>query len=97
VTKDFPEDERFGLTNQLRRAALSILLNISEGCDRKSDKEFVRFLRIANSSLHEVIAGCFVALDQGYISEQRFTFVYEKSELLTKKIYALIKYLNKEK
>ncbi|MFH1287025.1 MAG: four helix bundle protein [Candidatus Magasanikbacteria bacterium] len=95
ITKEFPADEKFSLTSQLRRAALSILLNISEGCDRNSDKDFTRFLRMSLTSLHEVIAACYVALDQGYISKDRFNFIYNKSEIIAKKIYSLIKYLNK--
>jgi len=95
ITKDFPKDELFSLVNQIRRAALSILLNITEGSDRKSDKEFIRFLRIAYTSMEEIIAGCFVALDQGYISQERFDFIYSSSNTLGKKINALIKSLNK--
>ena len=44
ITKDFPSDEKFGLTNQIRRASVSIESNISEGCGRNGDKEFSRFL-----------------------------------------------------
>ncbi len=95
ATKNFPNDERFGLTSQLRRAALSTMLNIAEGSDRKSDKEFIRFLRIAYTSMQEVIAGCYVALDQEYISQKRFDFIYTNSQKVGKKINALIKYLNK--
>jgi four helix bundle protein len=95
VTKDFPKDEQFGLTSQLRRASLSIMLNIAEGSDRKSDKEFIRFLRISYTSLQEVIAGSYVALDQEYISRERFSFIYESSHKIGKKLNALIKYLNK--
>lgn len=95
ITKEFPRDEIFGLTSQIRRAALSILLNITEGSDRKSDVEFIRFLRIAYTSMEEVIAGCYVALDQGYLSEERFKFIYDSSNILGKKMNALIKSLKK--
>ena len=94
VTKDFPDDERFGLISQIRRAALSILLNITEGSDRKSDVEFVRFLRIAYASMEEVIAGCYVALDQGYMSKERFDYIYDTTNILGKKLNALIKSLH---
>lgn len=95
ITKDFPKDELFGLTSQVRRAALSILLNVTEGSDRKSDVEFIRFLRIAYTSMEEVLAGCYIALDQKYVSQERFNFIYEASNILGKKINALIKSLNK--
>ncbi|HNU95943.1 MAG TPA: four helix bundle protein [Candidatus Magasanikbacteria bacterium] len=93
LTKQFPKDETFGLTIQLKRAALSILLNITEGSDRKSDVEFIRFLRIAYTSMEEVIAGLYIALDQNYIEQQEFEVIYEQSNELGKKINSLIKYL----
>lgn len=96
ITKDFPRDEQFGMTSQIRRAALSIILNITEGSDRKSDKEFIRFLRIAYTSMEEVVAASYIALDQGYISQERFNFIYEKSNILAKKLNALINYLKRQ-
>ena len=53
VTKSFPSDERFGVTSQFRRAALSIPLNIVEGCSRDSEKEFKRFLEVSIGSAFE--------------------------------------------
>jgi len=90
VSKDFPNDERFGLLSQIRRAALSIMLNIAEGSSRGSDKDFIRFLRISYGSLLEVVSCCYGALDQPYISQNRFDYVYEKSHLVAKKINALL-------
>jgi four helix bundle protein len=54
ITSKFPSDERFGLTSQMRRAAVSIPSNIAEGAARKGDKEFIQFLMIALGSLSEV-------------------------------------------
>ena len=54
LSKFFPNDEKFGLTNQIRRASVSVPSNISEGAARKSDKEFIQFLYIALGSLSEL-------------------------------------------
>lgn len=93
LTRLFPKDELFALTAQIRRAAISIMLNIAEGTDRGSDIDFARFLRIAYGSLNEVIAGCYIALDQGYIDKMTFDRVYNQSHQLGKKINAFIQIL----
>lgn len=90
LTKNFPNDERFGLTDQLRRAAVSIALNIVEGSDRKSDADFRRFLRLAMGSLEEVVTALYISLDQGYITQQKFDTLYEEANILAAKINKLI-------
>ena len=54
ATRDFPTDERYGLTSQLRRAAASIPTNIAEGCGKSTDKDFARYLQISYGSANEV-------------------------------------------
>ena len=93
-TKKYPKDELFSLTNQVRRAAVSVMLNITEGSDRKSDIEFIRFLRIAFTSMEEVLAASFIALDQKYILQTDLDEIFKSANLLGLKINALIKYLN---
>ncbi|MBI5614400.1 four helix bundle protein [Candidatus Gottesmanbacteria bacterium] len=66
VTKKYPPDELFSITNQIRRAAVSIALNIAEGSGSGSDKEFSRFLRIAIRSGYEVIAGLEIGIRLNY-------------------------------
>lgn len=90
LTKNFPKDERFGLVDQLRRAAVSIALNIAEGSDRKSDIDFRRFLRLAMGSLEETVTALYISLDQSYITQQKFYRLYEEANILAAKINKLI-------
>jgi four helix bundle protein len=71
LSKSFPDDEKFGLTNQIRRASVSIPSNISEGAARKSDKEFVQFLYIALGSLSELETQYLIAVRLKYITENK--------------------------
>jgi four helix bundle protein len=64
LTRPFPADERFGLTNQMRRAAVSISSNLAEGSSRSSRTDFARFVEISAGSLFEVISQAFVAKRQ---------------------------------
>ena len=71
VTRQFPRDELYGLTSQLRRAAVSIPSNIAEGKGRVSDKELNVFLCHARGSLHEVETQLLIAKHLGYIGDQQ--------------------------
>lgn len=70
VTKQFPDDEKFGLTSQTRRSVISIPSNIAEGAARKNDKEFIPFLYIALGSLSELETQCLIAVRLDYIKEE---------------------------
>ena len=96
VTGKFPDAERFGLVSQIRRAAVSISLNIVEGSDRKSDKEFERFLRIALTSLEGTIAAFYLALDLNFMQKTEFDALYQESEKLIAKIQAMITSFKKQ-
>lgn len=91
--KLFPKEERYGLSDQLKRAAISVALNIAEGSDRKSDLDFKRFLRMAIGSCEEVVTGIYIALDQGFINKENFDIIYKEANLLVAKLNALIKKL----
>ncbi len=67
LTKHFPDDERFGLTSQLRRSVVSIPANLAEGCGRGSDQDFARFVQIAMGSAAEVEYHLLLANDLKYI------------------------------
>ncbi len=75
-TRSFPADERFGLTNQMRRAAVSISSNIAEGTSRMSQTDFARFIEIATGSVFEVVSQSFVGRRQGFLSEENFRAMY---------------------
>lgn len=74
-TRDFPTDERFGLTNRIPRAALSISSNIAEGSAR-SDADIARFVTYASGSLYEVVTQAFIARRQGLVNEEVFTHLH---------------------
>lgn len=79
-TRDFPSDERFGLTNQMRRAAVSLSSNIAEGCSRMSKTDFARFLEIATGSVFEVVSQAYIGRRQGFPGEDAFRAIYEAAE-----------------
>ena len=89
LSKIYPADERFGLTNQTRRAAVSIMSNIAEGSGRRSKQEFVRFINIASGSLCEVESQLLLALDLEYIGKTETDKILAKAERIGKMLYAL--------
>ena len=68
ITQNFPQHELYGLTNQIRRSAVSIPANISEGCARQSDKETIQFLYISIGSIAELETELLIAQNLGYTS-----------------------------
>ena len=87
-TQNFPKEEIYGLTSQIRRSAVSIPSNIAEGKGRNSDKEFVRFLQISLGSLYELQTQFELALSFNYISniEDIFELSLEIEKMLNKLI-----------
>lgn len=75
ITKDFPKNEIFGLTSQIRRAAVSIVLNITEGSGRNFGPDFKRFITYAISSLLEVKAGLIIGGKLQYLTREKFLSV----------------------
>lgn len=80
ITRHFPADERFGLTNQMRRAAVSVSSNIAEGSARISAAEYARFIEIATGSLFEVVSQAFLGRRQGFLDEAGFNHIYHAAE-----------------
>lgn len=96
MVKGFPKDELFILTSQIKRAADSVVLNITEGSTLHSNAEFKRFLVIANRSALEVIGCFYLAKQRKFIDETLFKEMYGKYEKLIAMIQALIKSLGNE-
>jgi four helix bundle protein len=93
VTRDekFPRD--FGLVDQARRAAVSIMANIAEGFDSRSNSEFIQFLYYALRSASELQSHFYVALDQSYLTQYNFTEIYEQTGKTKSMIFRFIEYL----
>ena len=93
ITRNFPKDELFGLTSQLRRAGVSITSNIAEGFSRGFPKEKLQFYSIALGSLTEVQNQLLIARDIGYINKEQFQKIAEETVIVSKLINGLIKSL----
>ena len=97
VTKNFPKDEQFGLTSQIRRAATSIPSNIVEGKARGSSKDYNRFLLIARGSLEETKYQLLLAKDLKYINENIYKEIYKKMDEVGRLLGGLINNLERRK
>jgi four helix bundle protein len=86
VTNNFPEEEVFGLTSQIKRSAISIPSNIAEGLGRESSKEFLRFLKISIGSLFELQTQLEIAKNIIYLDEETFNNLYEDTRELERMI-----------
>ena len=96
ITGAFPNEERFGLTSQIRRCAVSIPSNIAEGSSRDSSKDFSRFLRISIGSSFELETQLLLSKDLGFISESDFDAVIEVLNEIQKMLNSFIKKMNAE-
>ena len=83
MTSVFPESEKFGITNQLRRATLSIGANIAEGMSRSTDKDKARFLNMAYGSSMEVLSFLSIATDLEFITKKEYLELREELENIT--------------
>ena len=94
-SKLFPKEELFGLTNQMRRAAISIPSNIAEGCGRQTSKDTIHFLHISRGSLYELETQYYLAFDQKYIDENNFNTALEQIQTCKKLLNGFINYYKK--
>jgi len=93
LTRSFPVDERFGLTNQMRRAAISISSNIAEGCSRSSRVDYARFVEIATGSVFEVVSQATIGRNQGLLNTENYQRIYLAAEKQSRMLSGLRKSL----
>ncbi|GGZ71330.1 four helix bundle protein [Algibacter mikhailovii] len=86
ITSKFPESEKFGLTNQLRRASVSMPSNIAEGSSRQSNKDFTRFLQIALGSAYEIETQLLIAQDLNFVKDSELEYVFSELQEIIKMI-----------
>ncbi len=95
ITENFPHHEQFGLTGQVRRAAVSIPSNIAEGAARNHNKEFIQFLYIALGSSSEIETQLIIAEKLNYLNKEKLDVIDEKLRLISSQILGLIKSLKR--
>ncbi|MFW0716535.1 four helix bundle protein [Pedobacter sp. N23S346] len=92
VSSDFPNEERFGLTSQIRRAAVSIPSNIAEGCGRNHPKDSIQFFYVARGSVYEVETQLYLSYDLNFIAEPDLKAILSKLETTRKLLNGFINY-----
>ncbi|WP_026713921.1 four helix bundle protein [Flavobacterium daejeonense] len=92
-TNQFPKEEIFGLTSQIRRSAISIPSNIAEGFGRESKQDFLRFLNISIGSLFELQTQLEIAKNINYLNENEFNNIFEDSREIERMLVSFIKKL----
>lgn len=94
--QQFPKEEKYCLVDQLKRAALSVVLNIAEGSDKGTDKDFNRFLMNALGSLNEVVAGLDIAFESKYLDKEIYLNLFNKAEVLSRQLGGFSKKLKND-
>jgi four helix bundle protein len=96
ITKDFPKEEIYGITSQIRRSAISIPSNIAEGAGRNHVKENIQFLYVSLGSLSELETQIIISHNLGFIDKNIAEDIYSKIKLITSQISGLIRYLKQK-
>lgn len=93
VTRAFPKEEVYGLTSQVRRAAISVPTNIAEGCGRESAIEFARFLEIGMGSAKELEYQLLLARDLGYVAQDEYGQLNDETTQVQRMLHSYIRQL----
>ncbi|MDZ7807763.1 MAG: four helix bundle protein [Gracilimonas sp.] len=93
VTKSFPNEEKYGITSQIRRCSVSVPSNIAEGAGRGSKKEFKRFLNIAYGSIYELETQLLISINLGYLKTEIHEELSKEIDQIQKMIYSFSKKL----
>jgi len=89
VTQAFPDSERYGLSSQMRRAAVSVAANVAEGASNSSRQDYARFVEIATGSVFELVSHSVIARHRSLLKEPDFTRLYTSSEKLSRMLSGL--------
>lgn len=95
ISKQFPKEELFALTNQIKRSAVSIPSNIAEGIGRQTAKDTINFLHMSRGSLYELETQCFIAIDLKYINKDDFEIIFNQIQSCKKLLNGFINYYKK--
>jgi len=96
ATREFPREELYGLTSQIRRASMSVPTNIAEGCGRNTDAEFARFLQIAMGSASETEYQLILARDLEFLSKESYEKLHKDVEEIKRMLASLLKTIRAE-
>ncbi|MFC1608234.1 four helix bundle protein [Candidatus Latescibacterota bacterium] len=96
ITGDFPREEIYGLTSQIRRSAVSIPSNIAEGYGRNSTQDYIRFLQIANGSLFELQTQLEIPVNLSYLKADSYEAIMQITSEIERMLVTLIKKISKK-
>lgn len=96
TTTNYPKEEIFGLTNQMRRCAVSVPSNIAEGCGRNTSKDTIHFLFIARGSLYELESQIYLSSDLEFINDDKLASISKQIILCKKLLNGFINYYRKK-
>jgi len=96
ITANFPSNEKYGLTNQIRRSAASICANLAEGCERRTTKDFLSYVYISKASLSETQYHLLLAKDLCYLSVEDYNGLNNHANFVGAILHRLINSLEKK-